>query len=269
MKWKREFFLVALAAWIMGLAALSSVALSAGAQQAPDGEEPPPEEPIASYLPTLYNDFCGGTFFDDFSDPSSGWPVGADQFVQYGYADGEYQVLGEQFDIIYWFQAPTCQRQFFHMAVKARWAGESGRTYGLLFGMPTDSFSPSYFFDVSSDGQWFRLRQHGADGLKSIIPQTPAPTAILTGTATNLLEITVETMTMTLAINGSVVATQAVSTVLTDTYGHVALAVQPQPGISSKAVARFDNFRVTTLSGGAATAPQVAWLHDPAWRSDD
>ncbi len=43
-------------------------------------------EPVA-YLPVIINNYCPD-YFDDFSNPASGWPVGEDDDLRTEYLDG-------------------------------------------------------------------------------------------------------------------------------------------------------------------------------------
>jgi len=44
------------------------------------------------YLPSINKNACGFYYFDDFSNPASGWPSGDDTERTYGYLSGEYQI---------------------------------------------------------------------------------------------------------------------------------------------------------------------------------
>jgi hypothetical protein len=47
--------------------------------------------PVQSFLPLVFNQYCGGPTVDDFSNPASGWPVGDTTYWSYSYLNGEYR----------------------------------------------------------------------------------------------------------------------------------------------------------------------------------
>ena len=47
--------------------------------------------PIQSFLPFVSANYCTGPFIDNFSDPSSGWPIANTTYWSYGYLNGEYR----------------------------------------------------------------------------------------------------------------------------------------------------------------------------------
>jgi len=107
------------------------------------------------HVSLIARDYCPA-FFDDFSNPSSGWSVGEDDFVRVEYLGGEYRVLSKNGDYIYLFRAPACPRQNYTVEMDARWVGGTGDSYGLLFGI-TGNFSQYYMFDMNTDYRMFRL----------------------------------------------------------------------------------------------------------------
>jgi uncharacterized repeat protein (TIGR01451 family) len=47
--------------------------------------------PVQSFLPLVFNNYCSGPYVDDFSNPSSGWPIADTTYWSYGYVNGEYR----------------------------------------------------------------------------------------------------------------------------------------------------------------------------------
>ncbi len=213
-----------------------------------------------TYLPISANNFCADAlddFFDDFSHPGSGWPVGDDAFVLSGYAEGEYRVLTREPGYFYFFRAPTCSRQDYIIEVEARWVDPPGSSYGLIFGINQD-YSQYYLFDINTDYQMYRLLRRDPDGFTAIAPVANS-SAIGSGTTINRLKVTRSGSQIELSVNGQYL-TQLYDdsfTGLTDV-GIVSSPYSDAP-VSD---ARFDNFRVTPIvnsaSADAGSAPAAA-----------
>lgn len=100
-------------------------------------------------LPILMRYHCPD-FFDDFSNPASGWFVGEDDLELAGYMDGEYRVVAKSDAYIFMYRAPTCGHDNYTAEMDARWAGSTGASYGLVFEIKGD-FTNYYLFEVNSD----------------------------------------------------------------------------------------------------------------------
>jgi uncharacterized repeat protein (TIGR01451 family) len=201
------------------------------------------------YLPLLFNQYCPPTFFDDFSNPYSGWPVGEDEFVRSEYLGGEYRILTKNGDYIYLFRSPACSRPNYTVEMDARWVGTPGSSYGLLFGI-TSGFSQYYLFDMNTDYRQFRLYRRGASGFTQIAPVTYS-SAIGSGTSTNHLKVTRNGGQITLAVNGTTLGTWYDGVITGSTW--VGLMSSPYSEIPVSD-ARFDNFSVSTLGASSAAA---------------
>jgi len=198
------------------------------------------------YVPLVARDYCPD-FFDDFSNPSSGWSVGEDEYVRVEYLSGEYRVLSKNGDYIYLFRAPACARQNYTVEMDARWVGGTGDSYGLLFGI-TGNFSQYYMFDMNTDYQMFRLYRRGPSGFTQVVPVTYA-SAIRSGTSSNHLKVTRNGSQITLAVNGTTLGTWYDGAITGQTW--VGLMSSPYSDVPVSD-ARFDNFSVTTLQATGA-----------------
>ncbi len=98
--------------------------------------------PAQCWLPRVARNYryaTGGTptpFYDDFSDPMSGWPRSSDNpaYVM-AYVGGEYQIVARQAGLVFVSLAPVqMQSNWIRISVKARRAGGDGLAYGVLFG---------------------------------------------------------------------------------------------------------------------------------------
>jgi len=201
------------------------------------------------FLPIIARNYCPPDYFDDFSNPASGWSVGEDDFVRSEYLNGEYRVLSKVGGFFYLFRAPACDRENYVVEADMRWEGTPGSSYGLIFGLAAD-FSQYYLFDVNTDFELFRLLRRDPGGFVTVVPVTPSG-AINGGTASNHLKATRNGASITLEVNGVVLGTWS-DGAITGLTG-MGLISSPYLNIPTSD-ARFDNFRVTDLPGGGAQA---------------
>jgi hypothetical protein len=210
-------------------------------------EYDPDNPPSQLFLPVTAYDHCSD-FFDDFSNPATGWAVVDDAFVRSEYLNGEFRILSKQSGYFYLFDAPICQRQNYTIAVDARWVGEPGSGYGIIFALTPD-FSQYYLFDVNTDFQMFRLLKKDADGFHTVASPAYA-SAIHSGVSSNRLQVTRNGNQIILAVNGATLGGWYDYTTMSLTgVGIVSSPYSDEP-ISD---ARFDNFSVHTLHGGSAS----------------
>jgi hypothetical protein len=196
------------------------------------------------FLPLVTRNFCSD-FFDDFSDPSSGWGVGEDEDVRTEYLDGEYRILTKDDTYIYFYPAPTCDRENYVLEVDARWVGTPGLSYGLIFGMTGRTPAEMYIFDLNTDFGDYALYRFD-DGYEIVSP-TVSP-AINGGTASNHLKVTRNGNQITLEVNDVVLGTW-VDGKFTGLTG-VGIIANPYLGEPISDV-RYDNFSVSSLPGSS------------------
>lgn len=207
------------------------------------------------FLPCSFRNFCPD-FFDDFSNPNSGWPVLDNEYELTAYLNGEYQVLTRQAGYFYLFMAPTCARENYEVGVDARWEGKLANSYGIIFGVLAD-FSQYYLFDMNSDYQVFRVLRRDSSGFHELVPVSYS-SAIHGDTATNYLKVIRDGDLFTLMINGVVLGTWTDGTITGLTY--VGIISSPYND-QNKSDARFDNFSVTRLPSDSVTTQ--SWLGLP------
>jgi uncharacterized repeat protein (TIGR01451 family) len=201
-----------------------------------------------AYLSCLMRHYCPD-FFDDFSDPASGWEVVDNSFVRTQYLNGEYRILTRQAGYFYLFRAPACDRRNYVVEVDARWEGAPGSSYGLIFGI-TSGFSRYYLFDMNTDYRMFRLMRRDPDGFRVVVPITDAP-AIHGGTASNHLRVVRNGNQITLEVNGTVLGTWSDGTI--GGWTGAGLVTNPYSNRPTSD-ARFDNFSVVSLPGSGASS---------------
>lgn len=198
------------------------------------------------YLPLIFSSPGCPDYFDNFSNPSSGWYVGEDNKLLVEYLEGEYRVMVKRTNSSRIIDAPTCNRQDFTVEVDARWAGvdNMGVSYGLMV-RTTASPSQYYFFEVSADTQKFTISHYGQGGWEPIIGPKFSE-AIHAGTVSNHLKITHNGNSFTAEVNGFPVHTWVDITEPGEKGVGLIIFSYPDQG---NADARFDNFRANKISG--------------------
>jgi hypothetical protein len=176
---------------------------------------------------------------DDFSDPKSGWQAESDAAAKVRYADGVLLIRVLWPNTLSWASA---SRDFadFHLTVEAsQVAGPDDNEYGVLTRIQDGQ--QFYMFAISGDG-YFRIVKHEDGEERLLSADWTASPAIKPGAATNLLAIDCRGSTMTLAVNGVVLAE-----VRDDGYSHGDIALyagsfrDPGEGVEI----HFDNLAVT------------------------
>jgi hypothetical protein len=85
------------------------------------------------YLPLILNNFWVG-YFDDFSDPTSGWASGENATTIYRYLSGEYQIYLKQRDSGWLVTPDLVMPSDYRIEVDARKVSPGVCSYGLAFG---------------------------------------------------------------------------------------------------------------------------------------
>jgi hypothetical protein len=89
------------------------------------------------HLPIILGNFCSGyDYFEDFSDPNSGWYPGIDGYVTHVYTNGEYQIRFDYWDQD-WLTTPDLVIPASNYRVEADMRNDwvNSGTYGLIFGV--------------------------------------------------------------------------------------------------------------------------------------
>lgn len=132
---------VLLAACCFGLYALSS-----SVTPTPPPPPPPttPPEPTASpYL-----------FFDDFSNPTSGWEISTDELANLGYGDGQYYIQAFETGWFIWGNPPNASyaNVSIEAKVKLTIGGYDDVLYGIMCGFQDNQHY--YYFGIDSNGNY-------------------------------------------------------------------------------------------------------------------
>lgn len=215
-----------------------------------------------AYLPLILND-CDD-FYDGFGDPASGWQMLDDALVRLAYVNGEYQILSREAGYVFRPLAPTYARENYVVEVDARFAASpTDGLYGLVFGAVTNETEvPRYYlFVVEPDDQEFRLYRRETDGAFTTLIGSTFSAAINQGTAVNRLTAVRNGQEITLAVNGTTLATTTDAAITGPTF--TGLALSPRPA-NPQADGRFDNFHVSIcVPGGSSPSAALSGLTSP------
>ena len=113
-------------------------------------------------LPVVFNDYCTGPYYDDFSDPTSGWPVASGPDLIYRYLNGEYNIYHVNDNQ---WTAVTAGHEWDNRTVQVDGRVNAGDgVYGLILGIAPD-WSRFFTFEIDPvTGSWYLLRYTSASG---------------------------------------------------------------------------------------------------------
>jgi uncharacterized repeat protein (TIGR01451 family) len=186
---------------------------------------------------------CPADYFDDFSDPGSGWLIYEDPEVKYGYADQQYQVWFKTPEDGVWI-TPGARASDFTVALSARRTSGMDGPYGILFGISQDW---SELYEVSIDEDYYAIWKFDS-GWSLITWDTSS--AIQTGTAWNRIKVTRDGSAISVYIN-DVFQTTVYDSSFT---GFRRIGLVGYSTSSSAREFRFDDFAIYPISCDAATA---------------
>ena len=221
------------------------------------------------YLPICIKSvICTGPlYFDDFSNPSSGWPKGDDGNVLLEYANGEYRILVRPTE----FEAgasPGLHATNYSVSVDVRNLSNAWATYGLAFSIDSN-WDTFYSFEISYS-QFYAIYRY--DTTNAIMLTSNYSDALNPGTASNHIRIDREGDSIKAYANGQLLASVTDGTYVGDrNLGLVVFSYSSAPNIDI----RFDNFTVNSPGCGAASAalnassPSILQFAKPSQFSKD
>jgi hypothetical protein len=160
-----------------------------------------PEQIEKTFLPVVVNP-NKPIFFDNFSNPSSGWAVEDQQGVRYSYRNNEYEILLRTNYAWTGASAPISDIDNYTVAADMRQHSGKYGGYGLIF--ERVDWEHFYLFLVFPDVQAYMLARNDS-GWTTLIPVTFSP-LINKGSATNNLEVKRIGNQIVLFINGTQLA---------------------------------------------------------------
>jgi hypothetical protein len=198
--------------------------------------------PVATvYLPLVVNKpLPPFSYFDDFSDPGSGWDIEDTGDVRVGYQNGEYEILLR--DALWSASILAPIDAVGDCSVEAdirRHAGSEG-LYGLIFGhVDWDHF---YIFIVDPDSGDYTVVDEDTGAWMPVIDWTFSPEINWSPDVANHLKVERKGEQITVYINGNLLTTAN-----DDTYpGCLRVGLYADSASSFDPVStRFDNFRVS------------------------
>lgn len=203
-----------------------------------------------SFLPCISRQYCALGFFDDFSDPTSGWPVYEDGYALFEYLEGEYRILVK--NTMWWAGAvPTYQAKDYLVGVKVRNAGTTYGTYGIIFGVAED-WNYFYTFEIDPDGYYGIWRYSSTKGWEVLtvdysphINQGPASNRIEVKRAGSSIEVYANKHLLT-ALSDNTYTGLGYAGLITSSFNY------------SPVDARFDNFSVYPLECWATSTTSTS-----------
>lgn len=182
-------------------------------------------------------------FFDDFTNPNSGWPILETSIGSWSYDNGEYHMVVKQPNYVLYAGNSPLYASDFNVAVGARTDTPSTDSYGLYFGY--NNGQGRYVFDVAPGTGMFQLyRRDYAQNTVTQLWYSTFSGSIRQGTATNRLQVTRSGTTISLLVNG-----QQVAQVSDGTYGAGYVGLETT-GSSANAEAFFDKFGLAFSATG-------------------
>jgi hypothetical protein len=198
--------------------------------------------PVATvYLPLVVNNYLSPySYFDDFSDPSSGWHTEDTGDVRVGYQNGEYEILLRYALWSAGILAPIDGVSDCSVEADIRRHTGSEGLYGLIFGLVDwDHF---YIFIVDPDLGYYTVVIEDTAAWTPVIDWTFSPYINWSPNVANHLKVEQRGGQITVSINGHLLTTAN-----DDTYtGSLRVGLYADSASSFDPVSiRFDNFRVS------------------------
>jgi uncharacterized repeat protein (TIGR01451 family) len=215
----------------------------------------PPSHPI--YLPLVVKNAgqsCPAYYTDNFSDPTSGWPVDDDSNRRYVYTDGQYQIWVKN-PAAGWWATPGAKATDFTASVSARRTSGVSGAYGIRFGIKDDNGSGSFYEFIVED-TYFSIFKYGEWAWTALQDWTVS-SHIHTGTDWNRLKVIRSGASIAVYANDQLLTTVSDS----DFTGLRRIGLVAYSPDNSGLDARFDDFSLYPAScgSGAASATGVGF----------
>ncbi len=131
---------------------------------------------------------CGAPFFDDFSNPNSGWGAGENERLKYGYIGGEYQTYLKQALAGLLVTPDLTLPADYRVEVDARQASQNAGSFGLGFDLIWSDFAV-YQFLIYPASQEYLLEKRDRNGDWTTLIDWTTDAAIRAGTQSNHLRV--------------------------------------------------------------------------------
>lgn len=195
------------------------------------------------YLPITLKNFWAG-YFDDFSNPNSGWCVVDDPDTKMGYVNGEYQIIIKRQNVGYMCTPDlTIPVSNYRVEVDARMVSSNPGSYSLVFGIRWgQNTRENYVVSIEPYTQYYRIQRRNMDGTWTTLVNWTYSSLIKPGTQTNHLRIDRLGTYIWFSVNGFFVTSVSDSNI-------VSTGLDAGIGVNSydnvPVDVRFDNFRAS------------------------
>jgi hypothetical protein len=191
------------------------------------------------FLPMALRNYdpCAAVYFDDFSDPNSGWYVGDESYGTFAYTGGEYQLYVKGSGAMWSWPGVTMSDGVLAAALRFATSGDDYDFGGLMFGKGS-GVDDYYVFGVYRDGYSELLRHDHVGGWNVLAEGWAAGFAPYP--ASNRLKILRSGSTISAYVND-----QPVATVTDSTYtGWRYVGVYAGTNTAANADIRFDDYGI-------------------------
>ena len=195
------------------------------------------------YLPLALKNFWAG-YFDDFSNPNSGWCVEDTPDARFGYANGEYQVMIKRQNVGYMCTPDLAiPISNYRVEVDARMVSSNPGSYSLVFGIRWgQNTRENYVVSVEPYTRYYKIQRRNMDGTWTTLVDWTYSSLINPGMQTNRLQIYRFGTYIWFGVNGFFVTSVSDSNI-------VGTGLDAGVGVNSynnvPVEVRFDNFRVS------------------------
>ena len=208
------------------------------------GAGAPSSHPI--YLPIVVKSpqvSCSAYYTDNFSDPTSGWPVDDDSNRKYAYTSGQYQIQVKH-PADGWWATPGAKATDFTASVSARRTSGTLGAYGIVFGINED-VSGSQFYEFIVEDTHYSIWKYDR-GSWTALQDWTASSHINTGTNWNRLKVIRNGASIAVYANNQLLATVSDSSFS----GLRRIGLVAYSPAASGLDARFDDFSLYPASCG-------------------
>jgi hypothetical protein len=221
---------------------------------------PPPDWQV--FLPLIFRNYDSLVlYFDDFSDPTSGWFTGDNNDTRWSYQDGEYEMLIRNANWWAGATAPIGGLTSYSIEADMRGYSSSTNVHGLIFGLVDwDHF---YIFAIYPNDQNYAVLRCSPLDYVYIVDWTYSP-YINSSNASNRLKV---------ERNGGQIVVYAndhlLTTVNDGTYtGSLNVGLFARAGDNVPFAVRYDNFRVRQLRTSTVVPREVSAWHKVEMSAD-
>jgi hypothetical protein len=244
---RQRLTLAAIALLLLGVCAPATLAAPAQDPVIPVGTAAPGN----TFAPSTANSTCLFIYTDDFSSPTSGWPVIDITSSFYEYPNDAYRILIKQpyFEGRAW---PGFEASNYAVAATVQQVNDIYSSYGIVFGGDAD-MNQHYTFEITRDGEWEIWRYQQGSGSPWVLVTSGTSPHLLQGDSANRLKVEHNGAEIRVYANGYLLAT---ATDANDAGLHklgliVSSFASPDPDV------RFDDFMVYQLPCGGTGAGQI------------